>query len=838
MKKRILLSLLCLFILFSIGSLTAGLYITNTTQTLSRLVTLHQIETLRKNLIQNIQTVQSDLYTAHTSLGNKLDVITDDFQFLLTAAKKCSECHHEPAIAQRIDKVISSLNDYQDALSYYLTASARKEIIDQYRNNAAGIGNSILSLTTEMSLEASSRLSDITGVAMQKIGRARWILAITLLITFIIGSFIAARLVLSITRPVTHLVEATRKITSGNLGHTITIPGRDEFGELAARFNEMILALRTSYHELEDEIAERERTSKALKLSEERYALAAQGANDGLWDWDIDANTVYYSPRWKAILGYDENDMGNSPEEWFSRIHPDDRNKVEAAIASHTRGDSPFIRSEYRMAHRDGNYLWVLTRGTAVTDRNGKAYRIAGSQTDISARKKAEEQLLHDAFHDALTGLPNRALFIDRLTQAMRSFGVHARRGHPYLYAVLFIDLDRFKVINDSLGHRIGDQLLIAVGRRLVNCLRPSDTVARLGGDEFAIILETEGGRKDISEISERIQKSLPEPFLVEGHEIVTTASIGITFGNGAYGHAEEVIRDSDIAMYQAKTRGKARTVIFDEQMHAGFIEKLQLESDLRMALERNELRLHYQPIIDLSTNSLKGFEALVRWYHPVRGLILPMDFIPMAEEAGLILSIGEWILREACCQLVAWQEKFPHSPPLKMSLNISGKQFSNPVLFEQIAGVVNETGADPASLVIEITESIIMENAELALSTMKKLRDIGIQIFIDDFGTGYSSLSYINVFPVNALKIDRSFVNRMGHSEESMQIIKAIIVMAQHLNLEVIAEGLEVFEQVEIIRDLACRYAQGYYFSRPMDRGDIERWLMEAKIKSLAETS
>ncbi len=828
MKKKIVYSLLLLFLLFSIGIAFSTLYVQNTTAALEKLIKLHQIEDLRQHLLLSIQTVQSELYTVGTPLGHKIDMIIDNVSLLEENAAQCTGCHHEPEIDRRLKETQKYIRKYQEALSYYITASANREGIDRLKLAAAAIGNTLLASTEQMSLDASRKLAFMTNVALERARIAKIILVVTTLLTFVFSLLIAYRLTKSITDPITVLVNATRAIASGNLDYSVSYQDKTEFGELANNFNIMSAALKEGYAQLEEDIAERRKAEEALAKSEERYALAAQGANDGLWDWDLTNNRVYYSPRWKIMLGCNEKDINNNPEEWFSRIHPDDRMKFDSQLAAHMLGNSPHFESEYRISHKDRSYLWVLSRGIAVRDTLGKACRIAGSQTDITARKSAEQQLIYDAFHDALTGLPNRALFMDRLQQALRTLDTQVQRHRDFNFAVFFIDLDRFKVINDSLGHIIGDRLLVAVGQRLLNCLRPSDSVARLGGDEFAILLETASERKDFIEIAERIQADLPVPFLIDGHELITTASIGIAFSSEIYHHADEVIRDADIAMYQAKAKGKARIEIFEEHMHASFIDRLQLEADLRMALDRQELRLHYQPVIDMTSNRLTGFEALVRWVHPTRGVILPLEFIPLAEESGLIMEIGEWILREACNQLAAWQKKYTASPSLKMSINISGRQFSNPALFDQIIQIIENVDIEPSSLIIEITESIIMENADLALATLRKLREMGFQLHIDDFGTGYSSLGYINVFPVTALKIDRSFIAKMADSEESLEIIKAIIALAKNLNFEVIAEGLEKIEQVSQMKDLNCNYAQGFYFSKPMDPEGIENWIRD----------
>lgn len=566
---------------------------------------------------------------------------------------------------------------------------------------------------------------------------------------------------------------------------------------------------------LEKEVKERLRVEIALRESEERYVLAANGANDGLWDWDLKNNRLYFSPRWKSMLGYEQHEIGGSIQEWFNCIHPEDVEGFKSALTKHLQGLTPHFESEYRIQHKSNSDRWMLSRGLAVRDENGNPYRIAGSQTDITERKLFENQLLHDAFHDSLTGLANRALFIDRLEHRIK-----LNQRQERLFAVLFLDLDRFKVVNDSLGHIYGDQLLIAFAQRLSPWLRSIDTLARLGGDEFAILLEELNTISDAIDVANRIQEQLKLPFQLPSEcQVFTSVSIGIAVAKNSDKSAENLLRDADTAMYKAKAQGKARYEIFDPAMHAKALTRLQLENDLRLALDSQELQVHYQPIVAIQTGKITGFEALIRWQHPSYGWVSPVDFIPIAEETGLIVPLGYWILRQACRQLCQWQAKFTTNPPLTVSVNLSPKQFSQVDLIEQIKQILRSTGLEATSLKLEITEGTIVENAEAAAKMLMQLRALGVKLYIDDFGTGYSSLSYLHRFPFDALKIDRSFVKRIGANGENTAIIQTIITLAHNVGTYIVAEGVETKEQLAQLQalDSGKGLAQGYLFSKPL---------------------
>jgi diguanylate cyclase (GGDEF)-like protein/PAS domain S-box-containing protein len=564
-------------------------------------------------------------------------------------------------------------------------------------------------------------------------------------------------------------------------------------------------------------LAERARLEEAVRESEERYALAARGANDGLWDWNLKTGRIYFSERWKAMLGYEDGEIGDSPDEWFKLVHPEELAALRKELGAHLEGSVPHFEAEYRILHRDGAYRWMLVRGMAVRDSEGKATRVAGSQTDVTKRKLVEEQLLHNAFHDALTGLPNRALFMDRLAQAMERTKRHA----DYSFAVFFIDVDRFKLVNDSLGHTIGDQLLAGIGKRLEACTRAGDTVARLGGDEFTILLDDMRDASDADCMAERIRERLKEPFSLGGHEVFASVSVGVALSPMCYQRPDDLLRDSNTAMHRAKASGRARHQIFDATMHSHAAKLLKIETDLRRTGVCDEYRLHYQPIVSLDTGRVTGFEALVRWEHPERGLICPEEFISVAEETGQIVALDRWVLRAACRQTRLWQQTFPG---LTISVNLSPRQFLQTDLVAELKSVLAETGLDAGCLKLEITENVLMSDGDVVRKTLSGIKALGVELYLDDFGTGYSSLSYLHRFPVDVLKIDRSFVGRIGAGGENSEIARAIITLAHGMELGVIAEGIETREQLAELLSLSCSHGQGNLFSMPVGAEEAER--------------
>jgi diguanylate cyclase (GGDEF)-like protein/PAS domain S-box-containing protein len=562
--------------------------------------------------------------------------------------------------------------------------------------------------------------------------------------------------------------------------------------------------------------------SAALRESEDRYARAARGSNDGLWDWDLEKGEIYYSPRWKEMLGYQDGEIGQRPDEWLCRVHADDFPRLQAAVAAHCRRETPQLDCEHRMHCKNGSYRWMLSRGLAVWSDSGDAVRIAGSQTDITAAKVG----------DPLTGLPNRLLFMDRLERRVELS--NRRPGREF--AILLLGVDRFKNVNDSLGHVAGDLLLKALAERLRESLRAADTVARLqedcgvarlAGDEFAVLLDEIRQGGDAVSVAERIGAAMHAPFALNGSEVFVTASIGIAGSANGYERAEDLMRDADTALHCAKAAGRSRFEIFDAGMRRRAVTRLQVETDLRRALERNELRLHYQPIVDLRTGAIAGFEALVRWQHPLRGMVPPMEFIPVAEETGLIVPAGHWILEQACRDVRHWLATptgaalLPGSRVLTLHVNFSPVQFAESGAIDQIECTLRKSwpGNCGFGLSFEITEGTMMQSSDIVSALLARLRDLHIGLDIDDFGTGYSSLSQLQHLPVQTLKIDRAFVSRIGVDGDSLEIIRTIVALAHNLGMDIIAEGVETAQQLAELKALGCEYAQGYYFGKPTDR-------------------
>ena len=570
-----------------------------------------------------------------------------------------------------------------------------------------------------------------------------------------------------------------------------------------------------------NDITDRTVAESALKNSEERYKLAAAGANDGLWDWDLVRREIYFSERWCAIVGFPPSaGAPNRPEDWFSRVHPDDLASLDDSLKAHIQGSTDQFQHEHRVVLPDGTIRWVLCRGAAVRGRSGRATRIAGSLTDVTERAKSQVQLRQAALHDTLTGLPNRRMFTELLRQTLE----HCRAWPDRRCAVLFLDLDRFKVVNDSLGHQAGDQLLVTVSDRLRGCLRPADVLARLGGDEFTVLLTELIDVNQACAIAARIQDVVKAPLLLQGREVFVSASIGIAVSGDDNATPEEIMRDADTAMYRAKQAGKARHELFDEDMRAEALDRLSFECDLRRAIEREELTLHYQPIVSLTDGEWTGFESLLRWERNGRP-VSPAKFIPIAEETGFIEPLGSWVLNEACRQFSEWRERFPSKLPQSITVNVSPKQLMQPGFTRIVQRAILKQHMPRTALRLEVTETSLMNRPEVVARVLGELRDLGVSIYLDDFGTGFSSLSHLHRLPVDALKIDQSFVKTLMR-EDRPAIVESILALAKTLGTTVIAEGVETESQSRELTRLGCRMAQGYLFSAPLSPSDTEALL------------
>jgi diguanylate cyclase (GGDEF)-like protein/PAS domain S-box-containing protein len=575
-----------------------------------------------------------------------------------------------------------------------------------------------------------------------------------------------------------------------------------------------------------------QRIRRRLAERDQLFQVITENAADMIAVVDETGRRIYNSPAYERILGYSTDELRTTSA--LEQIHPDDRQRVmEASHKARSTGQGQ--RLEYRIRHKDGSWRILESTASVVRNEKGETVRLVIVNRDVSERKRAEEMLAHNALHDGLTNLPNRALFLDRLE---RAFSLSKR--HPnYKFAVLFIDIDEFKVFNDSLGHTIGDELLVQIGQRLRASLREADTIsrqqgkvsaeddtlARFGGDEYTVLLEDIRDPSDAIRVAGRLQGKLGAQFQGNGYEITVTASIGIALSAAGDTAPEDLLRDANIAMHRAKRTGRARCEVFDSGMHASAVKRLELETELRKALEVGEFRTHYQPIISLETGRITGFEALTRWQRGER-LLPPAEFIAVAEETGLIVSMNRLLLREACEQLMEWHSLYPSEPPLTMSVNITPKEFAHPSLAKQIGVMLDQMRFDAANLQLEITETIAMGDPERAASVLSELKALGVRLSVDDFGTGYSSLSRLQQFPVDSLKIDRAFISRMDSDAESRTIVEIIMMLAKNLGLITVAEGTETEEQVSQLRILGCGFAQGYFFSKPADHKVITQYL------------
>ena len=607
----------------------------------------------------------------------------------------------------------------------------------------------------------------------------------------------------------TALADTSNKVKGFELGAVdyITKPFQEQ--ELLARVKTHLRLKQTEMH---------------LRESEARIERILNSLEEVVWSATLDLSQfIFLNPAVKKIFGCSANELIAAPHLWFDMVHPEDKALLKQAFQLLKTQSS--ISLEYRIFNTTGNMRWLKIRAQIDGGyTEGQADRVDGIIIDISDQKYVENQLIYEANHDNLTGLANRNSFIFQVNQLLNSFKKCPREN----FAVLFIDLNRFKSINDSLGHHIGDQLLQQVAKRLQQSLRPFDLIARLGGDEFTVLLKNLSNPEDSITILERIHSQLNEAFEIEDQILFTSASIGLVIASSNYSSAEELLRDADIAMYQAKKRGKSCSQLFKHSMHIETVRHLELERDLRLALNRQEITLQYQPIVDLQTQRMIGFEALARWKHPQKGYIAPGVFIPIAEESSLIVSLGEQVLWQACSQLKQWKTRFPEVSTYTMSVNLSGRQLQSPGFIDTLDEILNVNEIPGHQLILEITESLLIDNHKSLLTLFNSLSERGIKLSLDDFGIGYSSLSYLHCFPLNELKIDRSFISRIENDIQSHAIVKTIIGLAYILNMSVVAEGLETLEQLEHLKTLNCNKAQGYLFSKPLTKLEIDECLKD----------
>ena len=680
------------------------------------------------------------------------------------------------------------------------------------------------------------------------------------LMAFLFGGslVIAFIFILNISKPLTQLTEYAEKVTRNEFSEVPDIDASDEVGQLARamramsrHIGELVTGLeervRQKTKELQEardvlkqkveertsellrtntqlkiEIAERKVIGEALRKAERKYRTIFENAVEGIYQSSPGGRFLSANPALARILGYKSpEELMNGVYDSGTQLYMDRERRKEYLRIIDQKGEIKNFVSKVR--RRDGRIIWVAENARAIRDDDGTVLYYEGSIEDITLRKKAEDQLKRQAFHDPLTGLPNRALFLDHLRLAMER-----GRRRKHLFAVIYMDLDRFKVINDSLGHETGDELLRSVARVLESCGRSVDTLARFGGDEFAILLEEISAPRDAITIARRILDGVRQPFVIGGNEVFTSASMGIVLKTEGYERPEALLRDADTAMYRAKELGKSRFKVFNRKMHDQALKLMALETDLRRAVDLREFEVAYQPIVCLQTRLICGFEALVRWRHSEHGIIMPGDFISLAEDTGLIYAIDNLVLADACVQVKRWQGVYSghFSDDLTLNINISGKHFGQPMLMNQVSRALEDSGLAPPSLNIEITESALMDNPSMAEEVLKQFKNLGIQVCIDDFGTGYSSLSYLQRFPIDVVKVDRSFITGVESDQDSQAIVRTVFSLGASLGLKVVAEGVETPAQLAFLENEGCRYVQGYLFYKPLSAGEVDEML------------
>ncbi len=627
-----------------------------------------------------------------------------------------------------------------------------------------------------------------------------------LLLALLAAALLAYRLQRIVADPVLRLVAAAKTVAvSQDFTVRVAPTSPDELGLLADTFNEML--------------AQIESQDTALRESEARYALAVRGAQDGLWDWRLETGEIYFAPRWKEMLGYDNAELASRPEEWFDRVHPEDRNGLHAALDAHLAGVTPHFECEYRLRHRDGSWLWAFSRGLAIRDKSGRAVRIAGSQSDVTDRKG----------RDALTGLPNRLLFVDRVESALR----REKSPDSEPFAVLAVELERLELMNQILGRSAGRKLLLAAAERIQGALGPRDTLASLEGGRFAILLGIRDAA-DASRVAIAIHAALAPAFRIDDQEHFSAAAIGIALSHSGYELAEDLLRDALAALSRARDRGWSQSEVFDERMRARSFARLALEDTLRRAVERGELELHYQPILALRSRRLAGFEALLRWKRGTEAALLPGEFIALAEETGIIVPLGAWVLREACRQLGEWRSLRPAIADLSLSVNISAHQLNRLEFIDEVETALGEAGIPAHCLKLEITESALVEHLEPVRAVLDELHRFGVGLWLDDFGTGYSNFSYLHRFPIEAMKIDRSFISQIDGDGARRGLVETLVAVARSLKMRAIAEGVETPRQLERLGALGCDFAQGQVISFPLAPRNATELLRQHALNDL----